>query len=745
MAIKGSFPITMSKQHLAQPTDSPLSHQAVENSQGPDWSDQKYRRLFEAINTGFALCQTIKNQTGKMIDCRFLELNPAFEKLTGVPPQEAVGKTARDVFPALDPAWFDTYQQLIDSGQTIRFERFMPGLDRWFEMTAFFYGNDQFVVHYDDITARRQAQESQQQSKVSLQLALDIAQLGTWSWNLLTNEGYLDARGAELIGLAPGHLANVAQAQMSSIHPDDLAHTEAEVMAGIARGLPFGLSYRVIHPDQSVRHIRSRFHVVTDPKGSPVELMGTNLDMTAEYELTTALRQNQEKQAFLLALSDALQALADPIEIQTTSVRLLEQYLGNTQIQFIPMTGQEVIIHAVHGSHQPLRMDTFRSMTLGVKSLDSDRGGQVQVVADVAMDPVHTLAERAELQAAQIGAYITVPLVKKQQWVATLTILSIQARSWTLSEVELIQETAERTWTVLERSRTETALGQSEEQLRQLLANLESQVQQRTEELAAANHELAINNQALAEANGLLVRSNANLQTFAFIASHDLQEPLRKIQQFGDLLKTYLTDPAGEALMYLERMQISASRMSTLIRDLLNYSRISTLRDQSAPVSLQTIVATVLNTLDWTIQQTEAQIQVGPLPMLPGDAAQLGQLFQNLLSNALKFVKPGVDPRIQILSSWVLASDLPKGFTPHRPVSGYYRIDVVDNGIGFEEKYLDRIFQVFQRLHGKSKFAGTGIGLAICEKVVTNHGGAITASSQSGQGATFSVFLPGYE
>ncbi|MGM9512349.1 ATP-binding protein [Larkinella sp. GY13] len=745
MAIKGSFPISMSKQHLAQPTDSPLSHQAVENTQGPDWSDQKYRRLFEAINTGFALCQTIKDQTGKMIDCRFLELNPAFEKLTGVHPQEAVGKTARDVFPALDPAWFDTYQQLIDSGQTIRFERFMPGLDRWFEMTAFFYGNDQFVVHYDDITARRQAQESQQQSKVSLQLALDIAQLGTWSWNLLTNEGYLDVRGAELIGLAPGHLANVAQAQMSSIHPDDLAHTEAEVMAGIARGLPFGLSYRVIHPDQSVHHIRSRFHVVTDPKGRPVELMGTNLDITAEYELTTALRQNQEKQAFLLALSDALQALADPIEIQTTSVRLLEQYLGNTQIQFIPMTGQEVIIHAVHGSHQPLRMDTFRSMTLGVKSLVSDRGGQVQVVADVAIDPVHTLAERAELQAAQIGAYITVPLVKKQQWVATLTILSIQARSWTLSEVELIQETAERTWTVLERSRTETTLAQREEQLRQLLANLESQVQQRTEELAAANHELAINNQALAESNGLLVRSNANLQTFAFIASHDLQEPLRKIQQFGDLLKTCLTDPTVEALMYLERMQISASRMSTLIRDLLNYSRISTLRDQSAPVSLQTIVATVLNTLDWTIQQTEAQIQVGPLPMLPGDAAQLGQLFQNLLSNALKFVKPGVDPRIQILSSWVLASDLPKGVTPLRPVSGYYRIDVVDNGIGFEEKYLDRIFQVFQRLHDKSKFAGTGIGLAICEKVVTNHGGAITASSQSGQGATFSVFLPSYE
>ncbi|GAB3899083.1 histidine kinase dimerization/phospho-acceptor domain-containing protein [Spirosoma agri] len=127
------------------------------------------------------------------------------------------------------------------------------------------------------------------------------------------------------------------------------------------------------------------------------------------------------------------------------------------------------------------------------------------------------------------------------------------------------------TWASLERARTQKALNQSEERLQQLSAYLESQVQQRTGELAAANHKLAINNQALAEANDLLVRSNANLQTFAYIASHDLQEPLRKIPQFGDLLKTRSMDSTSEAFVYLERMQTAASRMSTLIRDLLNY------------------------------------------------------------------------------------------------------------------------------------------------------------------------------
>ncbi|WP_461074101.1 ATP-binding protein [Spirosoma horti] len=732
----------MSKQQRVEPTDSAHSHPLAENTQGPDPTDQKYRRLFEAMNTGFALCQAIRDHTGKMIDCRFLELNPAFEKLTGVNPQQVLRKAARDVFPALEPEWFDPYQPFMNSGQTIRVDQFIPGLDRWVELTAFFYGNDQFVVQYDDITARQLAQQSQQQSQARLQLALDVAQLGTWNWNLLTNEGYLDARSAELIGLVPGYQANVAQAQMASIHPDDLARTEADVMAGIARGVPFGLSYRVIHPDQSVHHIRSRFQVVADPTGRPVELMGTNLDITAEYELTTALRQSQEKQAFLLALSDALYALADPIEIEMTASRLLKGYLVDTQVLFGQIIGQEGIIDPVDGRHQLLPMDPVGSVISGVKPPVFFPAGQPQVVTNVAMDSVHTPAERAVLQAAQIGAYITVPVVKQQLWVATLRVHSSQARAWTSSEIELVQETAERTWTALERTRAEKALSQSEEQLRQLSANLESQVQQRTGELASANHELAINNQALAEANGLLVRSNANLQTFAYIASHDLQEPLRKIQQFGDLLKTRYTDSTGEAVVYLERMQLAASRMSTLIRDLLNYSRISTQRDQSAPVSLQTIVATVLTTLDWTIQQTGAQIQVGPLPTLSGDASQLGQLFQNLLSNALKFGKPGVAPVIQIVSSQVTAYDLPKAFTPHQAVSGYCRIEVVDNGIGFEEKYLDRIFQVFQRLHGKSEFAGTGIGLAICEKVVTNHGGAIAATSQPGQGATFSVYLP---
>lgn len=272
------------------------------------------------------------------------------------------------------------------------------------------------------------------------------------------------------------------------------------------------------------------------------------------------------------------------------------------------------------------------------------------------------------------------------------------------------------------------ALLAREEQLRQQSGELDRQVAERTRQLEDTVQDLK--------------RSNQNLQQFAYIASHDLQEPLRKIQQFGDLLLQRYRTELGEGASFLERMQGAAQRMSSLIRDLLIYSRISTQRNTSQVVALTTVLDAVFQNLELLIQETGAVIEVGELPRLAGEASQLEQLMQNLVSNALKFHKPGIPPHIKIVAGRVDAAELPAGFNAHRIAKAYYRIDVEDKGIGFEEKYLDRIFMVFQRLHGRSNYAGTGIGLAICEKVALNHGGWISARSEPGQGATFSVFLP---
>lgn len=274
------------------------------------------------------------------------------------------------------------------------------------------------------------------------------------------------------------------------------------------------------------------------------------------------------------------------------------------------------------------------------------------------------------------------------------------------------------------------ALEKAEEELRKAQQNLERQVEQQTSELRMTNLDLK--------------RSNDSLQQFAYVASHDLQEPLRKIQSFGSLLQEQYARELGESGHdMLRRMQHASERMSLLIKDLLAYSRITTHQLTFQPVSLNQVLEKVTDTLEWQIEDAGAELIIDRLPDIQGDSLQLGQLFQNLLSNAIKFRKPGVPPRITVRCQTVDQAQLSPAVHPARKAARYYQISVADNGIGFDNKYLDRIFEVFQRLHGKSTYEGTGIGLAICQKVAANHGGAITARSETGQGATFDVYLPG--
>jgi PAS domain S-box-containing protein len=240
---------------------------------------------------------------------------------------------------------------------------------------------------------------------------------------------------------------------------------------------------------------------------------------------------------------------------------------------------------------------------------------------------------------------------------------------------------------------------------------------------------------ALRRQAGELARSNAELEQFAYVASHDLQEPLRKIQAFGDRLKTRCGDVLSvEGLDYLQRMQNAAGRMQTLINDLLSYSRVATNARAFAPVDLAEVARYVVSDLESRIDQVGATVSVEPLPVISGDRLQLSQLLQNLIGNALKFHKPGVPPHVNVRSTI--------GPDPNGAPGDVCRITVEDNGIGFDDKYTDRIFQLFQRLHGRNEYEGTGIGLAICRKIVRRHGGVITAHSTPGVGSRFIVTLP---
>lgn len=343
--------------------------------------------------------------------------------------------------------------------------------------------------------------------------------------------------------------------------------------------------------------------------------------------------------------------------------------------------------------------------------------------------------------APHIVFYAGMPLVDPGGYaLGSLCVIDNKVRTLNQTQLDALRVLAQQVVKLLELRKTNAALKESEERYRNLSAELDLKVQQRTKELTDSND-------ALSKANTLLSRSNENLQQFAYVASHDLQEPLRKIQQFGDLLKNQFATPTEQELVYLERMQSAASRMSTLIRDLLGLSRISTHRDEHVESPLGETVSMALLDLDLAIQETGATVQIGSLPVFAGDHAQLRRLFQNLVSNALKFRRKDesgrlIAPLIQIQAHTIRDIDLPSSVKSLRTAAAYYRIDVSDNGIGFDEKYLDRIFQVFQRLHGRTEYEGTGIGLAICEKIAANHEGMIWASSQLGTGSTFSIYLP---
>ena len=252
--------------------------------------------------------------------------------------------------------------------------------------------------------------------------------------------------------------------------------------------------------------------------------------------------------------------------------------------------------------------------------------------------------------------------------------------------------------------------------------------------------------QQLEALNRELIRSNENLRQFAYVASHDLQEPLRKIQAFGDLLQQqYGRQFSPDAQDIVHRMQSAAQRASTLIRDLLAYSRVSTERQPHKKLALDTVLTEVLDDLDFALREVGGQVQVAELPTLPGDQIQLRQLFQNLLSNAIKFRRPNQSPVISIAARSIRADALPPDriAATKQPNQPFWIITVQDNGIGFDAQHNERIFQLFQRLHGRTRYAGTGIGLAIARQVADNHGGFIVADSTPGAGATFSVYLPG--
>ncbi len=278
------------------------------------------------------------------------------------------------------------------------------------------------------------------------------------------------------------------------------------------------------------------------------------------------------------------------------------------------------------------------------------------------------------------------------------------------------------------------ALIKQEKDLKAINLNLENEVKERKQ----SEEQVKQLNQQLLDNINTLEMANAELARFAYVASHDLQEPLRKIHTFGDLLKAKYTDAVGEeGKYYIDRMQKGSQRLQKLIKDILTYSRLTDSHPTFVRTNLNTIIDEILIDLELKIKESNAVIEVAELPELFVNPGQISQLFQNLISNALKFSRKDLDPHISI------TYDI-NNTAAGAPVNSnqYCSIYIRDNGIGFDESYLDQMFTLFKRLHDHTEYEGTGIGLAICKKIVEQHKGFIRAISKLNEGSTFIISLP---
>lgn len=587
---------------------------------------------------------------------------------------------------ALDPAYRHTYD--------VRY-RVIGASDqklRWLHCTgqAYFDSADKpfrFSGISREITSEVTSQEKIAWADQQAAMTIEGSGAGSFMVTLATNEIIYSPTMARIItGVDDINLTR--NVLLASLHPDDVVIRDRAYAEAADNG-ELRYEARFVWRNGSVHWVRVLGRYLYDSAGKALTLSGIVMDITDRIESEQRLKVNEEHLRTLIEQAPVATAL----------------YVGKDMIVDIPNEamlkvwgkGRSVIGKRLSDALPELAEQPFLDILNQIYrtgEAHSERGARADLVVD------------GRLQTFYFD-YTYKPFKNANGDVYAILNMAVDVTEQVVSRQEL-----ER----------------SEERYRQLASELETRVRQRTDELHQANIEL--------------VNSNNNLQQFAYAASHDMQEPLRKIQSFGSRLQSTYADKLDENGKYmLNRIQDASKRMSAMIDDLLAYSRLTTREGEFGGVRMGEIVASVLADLEISIQEQKTEIFVEDLPEVWGNAHQLTQLMQNLISNAIKYRLPEQASTIRISYRNVENAErdtLPKLLSEHR----YIRLEVTDNGIGFDEIYLDRIFQMFQRLHGRSEFSGSGIGLALCKKVVQNHHGYITAQSRPGEGSTFIVYLP---
>ncbi|MEH1937355.1 MAG: GAF domain-containing protein [Nostoc sp.] len=561
-------------------------------------------------------------------------------------------------------------------------------------------------LNFPDITERRQTVEALRESEERWQLALHSNNDGIWDWNLKTNEVFFSTQWKEMLGYKDHEVSNGWDEWTQRIHPNERDCVLQAFQDHFAKKTPFYVcEYRVQCQDGSYKWILDRGQGLWDALGDIVRMVGSYTDITDRKRVEEELkRQNLRSQLFAeitLKIRESLQ-IDKILENTVTEVQKLLQADRVLIFQLWPDGSGTVVQEAVLPGWPVILGKNMLDTCFQEHYLERYRLGRVSAIEDIESADIHP-CHRAFLGQFGVRANLVVPiLVRDGIWGLLVANQCAAPRQWNNFETELLQQLG-----------NQIAIALSQAQL------LEKETQQSQE----------------------LARSNAELEQFAYVASHDLQEPLRMVTSYLQLLeRRYKNQLDANADQFITYAVDGAGRMQTLINDLLNYSRVSSRGQPFMLVDCSVVLEQAIANLQIAIADSRAIVTHNPLPEVMADTTQLIQVFQNLIANAIKFCRHQ-QPRIHI---GVARADVNLDAESLNviPSVDEWLFWVRDNGIGLESEYAERIFIIFQRLHRRDKYPGTGIGLAICKKIIERHGGRIWVESKPGQGSTFYFTIP---
>lgn len=716
--------------------------------------------------------------------------------------KDVIGKKALEIFPELnDQKYPALLEKVLHTGKSHRENEALAYVKGDDGMRKFYLDfeysplvesdgiSSGLMITVYDVTERVESRLKFIDAESRMRMAIEGTDLSTWDLNLKTREIIHSPRLAVIFGHSESRQLTHAEMR-EQVYPEDRVHiVEPAFEVALKTGV-YQYEARIVWPDKSIHWIRTRGRVIFDDNNVPERMLGTLMDITD----TRLAGEHSARLAAIVEYSDDAiisKRLDGTITSWNSGAERVfgyksEEIIGQSITRLIPPDRLEeesgIISRLINGDHVD-HIETQRITKTG-KLIDlsltispiRDRTGRIIGASKIARDiskqkqadrEIEENRQRLEtvIEASALGTWELDLLTGKPAYSKRyLEILGFKGTQ-NPSHAELLQRlhpadmpireiafkeamktgklrySARLIWpdgnirwmegrgnvffdeTGKALKMTGTIRDITEE--KSFSQALENMVDERTRELQQANTELEKINQELA--------------SFAYVSSHDLQEPLRKIQTFASrVIEHEYHNLSLSGKDYFGRMQEAARRMQLLIQDLLAYSRTNRKEKEFIKSDLNILASGVIEDLDQIVQEKKATINVGALPEVHVIPFQFRQLLTNLISNSLKFQKKDVPPVIDIKSDSVNGTEV----NLLSPNLTYYRIEVRDNGIGFENEYNERIFEVFQRLHTRSEFEGTGIGLAICKKIVENHQGFITASGEPEKGATFTIYLP---